>query len=374
MFIKLHAFPHMKLLLIAMAVVVMVACHDTIDDDLDGGKDLTHIPYSPILYNANLPEDYPALEQPSDNLMTVDGIRLGRKLFYDPILSLDSTISCSSCHLPTNSFTDGKALSEGVAGMTARGSMNLLDVGLHYHGLFWDGRASTLEEQALMPVEDPIEMAETWENVEKKLREHTVYPEDFRKAFGITSSGKIDRFLATKAIAQFERSIISGGNSKYDRFIRGEIFLEENEYNGYLMFFDKAPSVVPDAECHHCHNAPLFATNDYFNNGLQESADFMGFEDFGHGQVTGDFTDNGLFKAPTLRNLVFSAPYMHDGRFTTLEEVVNHYNSGGKYSPNKNNLLYQLNLTESQKADLIAFLLTLTDSTIVTNPDFQSPF
>ena len=355
-------------------VVIMVACHDTIDNDLNDGTDLTHIPYSPVLYAVNIPEDFPELEQPSDNLMTVDGIKLGRKLFYDPVLSLDSTISCSSCHLTTHSFTDGKPLSEGVAGTTVRGAMSLLDVGLHYHGLFWDGRAATLEDQALMPVEDPIEMAETWENVEKKLREHPVYPEDFRKAFGVTSSSEIDRYLAAKAIAQFERSIISGGNSKYDRFIRGEIFLEENEYNGYLMFFDKAPSVVPDAECHHCHNAPLFATNDYFNNGLQESADFMSFGDPGLGKVTGIFTDNGRFKAPTLRNLVFSAPYMHDGRFNTLEEVVNHYNSGGKYSPNKSNLLYNLHFTEEQKADLIAFLLTLTDSTAVTNPDYQSPF
>jgi cytochrome c peroxidase len=356
-----------------MAFAMISACHDTIDDDVNKGKDLTGIPFNPVFYTAPLPESYPALEQPPDNLMTVDGIQLGRKLFYDPILSVDSTVSCSSCHAPSGSFTDRKALSEGVAGVTKRGSMSILDVGLHYHGLFWDGRAATLEDQALMPVEDPIEMAETWDNVELKLRNHETYPADFRKAFGITYSGEIDRFLAAKAIAQFERSIISGGNSKYDRFIRGEIFLEENEYNGYLMFFDFDPT-IPDAECGHCHNAPLFATNDYFNNGLQEAADFMSFEDPGLGHFTGNLSDNGKFKAPTLRNLVFTAPYMHDGRFNTLEEVVNHYNSGGKSSPTKNNLLYPLHLSEQQKADLIAFLLTLTDSTVVTNPAFQSPF
>lgn len=362
-----------KLILAGMAILIIVACHDTIDEDLNGGKDLTSIAYNPVTYTANIPDGFPALEQPSDNLMTVDGIRLGRKLFYDPILSIDSTISCSSCHMASKAFTDGKQVSEGVNGLTPRGAMTILDVGMHYHGLFWDGRAATLEDQALLPIEDPIEMAETWENVERKLREHPDYPADFRKAFGITNSSKIDRYLAAKAIAQFERSIISGGNSKYDRFIRGEIFLEENEYNGYLMFFDFDPT-VPDAECGHCHNAPLFATNDYFNNGIQESADFISFGDRGLGKISGKDTDNGRFKAPTLRNLVFTAPYMHDGRFNTLEEVVNHYNSGGQYSPNKNNLLYPLNLSEQQKSDLIAFLLTLTDSTTVNNPDYQSPF
>ena len=131
---------------------------------------------------------------------------------------------------------------------------------------------------------------------------------------------------------------------------------------------------MPDAECGHCHNAPLFATSDYFNNGLQESGDFEGFADKGLGLTTGKASDNGKFKAPSLRNIAFSAPYMHDGRFNTLEEVVEHYNSGGKNSPNKNSLLYPLNLTDTQKADLIAFILTLTDSTVLTNEAYQSPF
>lgn len=358
---------------VVMGLLVLLSCHDTIDPGFTEG-DLTHIPYQPVLYTAALPGDYPALEQPSDNLMTVDGIRLGRKLFYDPILSLDSTISCSSCHDVSRSFTDGKAVSMGIGGETMRGAMSLIDVGLHYHGMFWDGRARTLEEQALMPVEDPIEMADTWENVEEKLRSHPDYPAEFRRAFGIASGSKIDRYLAAKALAQFERSLVSGGNSRYDRFIRGEIVLEENEYNGYLMFFDIAPSVVPDAECGHCHNAPLFATNDFFNNGIQASADLMSFGDAGLGNVTGKFSDNGRFKAPTLRNIEFTAPYMHDGRFATLEEVVEHYNSGGQISPNKNTFLYPLKLNAAQKGDLIAFLKTLSDTTILTNPDFQSPF
>lgn len=353
-------------------IVLFTQCKDE-GDPIQPSDDLTDIPYQPVPYVVTVPTGFPALEQPADNLMTVDGIQLGRKLFFDPILSIDSTISCSSCHLPAGSFTDNLNLSNGVAGVTTRGSMSLVNVGFHYHGFFWDGRAGSLEEQALAPVENEVEMGETWDHVEVKLRRHLSYPADFRKAFGIEKSSEINRDLAAKAIAQFERSLVSGGNTRYDRFARGEIFLTESEYNGYLMFFDFEPT-IPDAECGHCHNAPLFATNDYFNNGLQPAATLMDFADIGYGMVTGNVSDNGKFKAPTLRNIAFTAPYMHDGRFLTLDEVIEHYNSGGKSSPNKNSLLYPLHLTETQKADLKAFLLTLTDSTTLTNPSFQSPF
>jgi cytochrome c peroxidase len=273
-----------------------ISCHDSIDpQDPDG--DLTGIPYNPVPYTLDIPEGFPALEQPLDNPMTEDGILLGRKLFYDPILSVDSSVSCSSCHQPSLSFTDGLAKSQGVAGITRRGSISLINVGLHYSGLFWDGRVSTLEQLALIPIEDPIEMAESWDSVEVKLKNHKDYPADFRRAFGIENVSEIDRNLAAKAIAQFLRTIVSGHNSKYDRFARGEIFLEENEFNGYLMFFNIEPS-LPDAQCGHCHNAPLMATSDYFNNGLQESADLFGFTDNGRGDITGLPADNGKFKAP----------------------------------------------------------------------------
>lgn len=352
--------------------LTFIQCVDTIDVD-PSSKDLTHIPYQPVTFSPFIPQGFPALEQPTDNLMTVDGIRLGRKLFYDPVLSVDSTISCASCHKQFNSFSDELSASQGVAGITTRSSMSLINVGFHYHGLFWDGRAATLEEQALVPVENPIEMGENWDNVEEKLKMHPDYPAEFRKAFGIESTSEISRELAAKALAQFERSLISGGNTRYDKFARGEIFLNESEYNGFLMFFDFDPA-LPDAECGHCHNAPLFGTEEYFNNGLQESADFEGFSDKGFGLFTTHATDNGKFKAPTLRNIAFTAPYMHDGSLQTLEDVVDHYNSGGKQSPNKNALLHPLGFTESQKSDLIAFLMTLTDSTILTNEAFKSPF
>lgn len=354
-------------------LAVVVSCHDTIDGPQDPGGDLTGIPYNPVPYILDVPAGFPALEQPADNPMTVDGILLGRKLFYDPLLSVDSTISCSSCHQPSLSFTDGLPRSVGVAGTTRRGSIGLINVGFHYSGLFWDGRASTLEQLSLIPVEDPIEMGESWDSVELKLKNHPGYPADFRKAFGIESTSDIDRNLAAKAISQFLRTIVSGANSKYDRALKGDLFLEENELNGYLMFFNLDPT-LPDAQCGHCHNAPLLASNDYFNNGLQESPDLFGFEDNGLGAITGISGENGFFKPPTLRNLVFTAPYMHDGRFNTLEEVIEHYASGGKDSPNKSSFMFNLVLTESQKADILAFLLTLTDSTTLSNPAYQSPF
>src|SRR5688572_12939292 len=178
-------------------LVWFTQCHDTIDVD-PAEKDLIHIAYEPVSYTPAIPSDFPALEQPDDNRMTIDGIRLGRKLFYDPILSIDSTVSCSSCHQQFGSFTDQVAISEGVSGFTTRSSMSLINVGMHYHGFFWDGRAATLGEQALMPVEKPIEMGESWDNVEQKLQSHPIYPSEFRKAFGIESTAEINRELAAK--------------------------------------------------------------------------------------------------------------------------------------------------------------------------------
>ncbi|MEO6130307.1 MAG: cytochrome c peroxidase [Saprospiraceae bacterium] len=359
-------------LLLVTGVICISRCHDTIEMP-DENVDLTHIPYQPITYFPTIPNGYPALEQPTDNVMTIDGIQLGRKLFYDPILSIDSTKSCSTCHQQEKSFTDHLPFSEGVNGHTNRSSLSLVDVGFQFHGFFWDGRAASLELQAIQPVENPIEMGESWDHVSLKLKRQPAYQEGFRKAFGIASSALITKDLATKAISQFERTFISSGRSRYDRFARGEIFLNDNETNGYLMFFNLDHD-LPDAQCGHCHTAPLFGTTDYFNNGLQESADFEGFTDKGLGVTTGIASDNGKFKTPTLRNLVFTVPYMHDGRFNTIEQVVNHYTSGGKPSPNKSPFLNNLHLTESQKSDLISFILTLTDSSVLADPAFKNPF
>lgn len=353
----------------------IVACDP--DKPIAPSTDLTNISYNPQAFTPNIPKGLPVFEVPTDNPITKEGVALGRNLFFDPILSKDSTISCGSCHLPKYGFTDSKALSTGVNGaLGTRSAMSLMNVAFYTRGLFWDGRVKTLEDQAVLPIEDPLEMHENWGNVEQKLQRHKNYPTDFRKAFGISQKSEITKALAAKAIAQFERTLISTGNSKYDKVLRGEVFFTEAEQNGYDMFFDivpKAPN-LPDAECFHCHNAPLFTDNTFRNNGLQSAETLNNFKDKGLGNVTGKPFDNGNFRVPTLRNAALTPPYMHDGRFKTLEEVIDHYVAGGHPSPNKDPFLYPLKkFTPERKAELLAFLHTLTDTTFIHQPAIQNP-
>jgi cytochrome c peroxidase len=363
-------------------------------------NDLTDIPYSPTPYTIQKPAHFPEILIPEDNPMTKEGVQLGRKLFYDYILSGDSTQSCSSCHLPVGSFTDNKAVSKGIDGIAGtRSSMSLLNIayvktGIDpttgiVKGLFWDGRSESLENQALLPVEDPIELHNTWANAVGKLKAHSKYPEDFRKAFGITNKNEITKELAAKALAQFERILISSGESKYDKYLNGG-FLTDEEEDGRIMFFDEAGVVgvnLPDGQCFHCHGGITLTGSQFFNNGLDEMPDLNNFPDKGRGIITGNVNDFGKFRSPTLRNIALTAPYMHDGRFTNLEEVMNHYGTHGKSSPNKDPFINQIgfivsgsnpvqyqNLSEEHKKSIIAFLHTLTDTTFINNPDIVSPF
>lgn len=366
----------------AIILVILVGCGDGAqlpgDGDSDGAVSLLHIPYDPQPYQLVVPAGFPAFPQPQDNPLTTAGVQLGRFLFYDPILSGDSTMSCSSCHLPTAAFSDNTDFPRGIDGIAARrSSMSLVNVAYYNKGLFWDGRVSTLEQQALLPVEDPVELHNTWPNVEMKLQRHERYPEMFRKAFGISATDEITRDLTVRAIAQFERIILSSGESKYDRFLRGAYFPTDDEIAGHDMFFD-SDDFLPDAECGHCHTGFLMTTNEYRNNGLDSVGplmeDLLNYDDKGLGAVTGRLLDNGLFRIPTLRNIELTAPYMHDGRFATLEEVVEHYNSGGHNTINEDPLLYPLGLTDTQKSQLVAFLRMLTDDQLADNPDLLSPF
>ncbi len=367
-----------KRLLTGFSILLMVfglGC-DFDPSEVDEG-DLKRIPYSPERYRVNVPSSFPELEVPGDNPLTKAGVALGRKLFFDPILSRDSTQSCSSCHHPDKNFTDGLATSKGVDLINGRRSaMALIDIGFQTRGLFWDGRSQTLEGQALLPVEDPVEMHFTWPGVIERLKRHPEYPTDFRRAFGIDSRDSITKFLAAKAIAQFERTLISSGTTRYDQALTpgSGIFFSESELRGFEMYFDKSGGRLPDAECFHCHNAPLFSSLDYFNNGIQQVKNGNQFDDNGLGAITGNVAQNGMFKAPSLRNIAQSAPYMHDGRFKTLEEVIEHYNSGGHPADNKNPFIRKLGLTAQQKADLLAFLHTLTDTSFAQKPDYKSPF
>ncbi len=383
----------MKKLLFALlffSLVFAVACNNDEDvNDIVNGNDpnpiavvdLTDIPYNPQQYELEIPDGMPPFPENPANPITVDGVNLGRHLFYDPILSADSSMSCSTCHLPSGNFTDNEAVSVGVDGIAGkRSSMSLMDAAFFNNGLFWDGRIQTLEEQALLPIEDPIELHNTWTKAIMDLQSHPDYPEMFRRAFGIENSSQITKELAAKAIAQFEKTLINTGTSRYDQYRAGNFLaLSDSEIRGLLMFIDDgSDDGLPDAECSHCHNPPLFTINEYRNNGLDSVGPDLehldNFEDLGLGAVTGIQQDKGKFRIPSLRNIVYSAPYMHDGRFETLEEVVEHYNSGGGLAINKDPLMRPLGLTESQKQDILNFLTALNDEAFMNKPEYQNPF
>lgn len=319
----------------------------------------------------------PGLPQPitkADNPLTLEGITLGRALFYDPILSGDNTQSCASCHNPVDAFTDnGKIFSTGITGaIGSRNSMPIFNL-MWNNRYFWDGRAATLRQQVLMPIQDPVEMHENLPNAIAELSASSAYKERFGKAFG---DEQITAERMAKALEQFLFTMVSA-RSKFDLATLGMAQLTPEEQRGLNIFrgeFSPPGSGRPaGGDCFHCHGTSLFTNNQFMNNGLDDTFTDLGFE-----LVTGDTADRGKFKVPTLRNIALTAPYMHDGRFATLEEVVDHYNSGVKDSPTLDpNMKSQnggLGLNPQQKADLVAFLKTLTDTAFINNPAFQDPF
>ena len=328
--------------------------------------------YSPIPYSLKIPELFqqklidPLI--PSNNPLTEEGVALGKKLFFDRKLSGNNTQACASCHKPQNSFRDNTGFRNGIVGVFgSRNSMPLMNLAWNFTDKFaWDGKELGLERQALEPVKNPIEMHSNWRNVAEKLQQDPEYPTLFLRAFGTTT---IDSSLVTKAIAQFERILISG-NAKFDQYLLGNATLSLEELNGFTVFMDEEKG-----DCFHCHgsdNNPLWTDNSFHNNGLDST-----FDDLGLGAVTGDPNDNGTFRSPSLRNLNFTAPYMHDGRFATLEEVINHYSEGLQFSSTIDPLMKKVNqggvqLTPQEKLDLKAFLLTLTDPEFINNPDFRN--
>jgi cytochrome c peroxidase len=357
----------------------------------DSAGDLTDIPYNPTPYTIPKPAHFPPVPVPPDNPMTYEGVQLGRHLFYDPMLSGDGSMSCASCHLPQKSFTDGLAVSTGIDGIAGkRSAMSLLNIAYvdippaspgDTFRLFWDGRGRSLESQALLPVEDPIEMHHLWVNVIDDLRAHERYPEMFRKAFGIKKKEDITKELAAKAIAQFERILISSGNSVFDRYENGETNLIEDEtYDGLILYREGGAANtlgLPDAECFHCHgSAGTLTGGKFFNNGLDP---FEQIADAGLGNVTGNTNDRGKFRTPTLRNIALTAPYMHDGRFQTLEQVIDHYLFQAHPSPGMDPNMGRLiadrpKFNQYHRDALVKFLHTLTDTTFINNPDIQNPF
>lgn len=353
----------MKLGLILSGILLLTSCSK--DDN-------TEETYMPTPLALEVPELFEerilAPVIPFDNPQTVEGVALGKKLFFETLLSADNTQSCASCHAPSEAFSDSNRFSVGIDGLSGnRNSMPIFNLAFNYdEKFFWDGRVFSLEHQALQPVENPIEMHNTWQNVVDALQNTEAYPELFSRAFG---TSEITSELVTKAIAQFERTLISG-NSKFDKYLLGTTTITPEELNGLNIFMDETKG-----DCFHCHgnvNNPLWTDNMFHNNALDAT-----FTDLGLGEVSGDPADNGKFKTPSLRNLAFTAPYMHDGRFNTLDEVINHYSEGLKSSSTVDPLMKKVDeggvhLSTQEKADLKAFLLTLTDNEFITNPAFQN--
>ena len=321
---------------------------------------------SPGGVKLEIPSHFPQAAWPADNPLSPQGVALGRRLFIDPRLSVTNSQSCSSCHMEAEAFTDPRRFSTGAQGQTGvRNSMPLANLAWK-PAFFWDGRSPSLREQALRPIEDPLEMNESLEKVVTKLESDAAYPVEFEKAFG--SPGITPQRLGL-AIEQYLLTLI-GGNSKLDRALHGGAPLTEEEQRGYALFFTESDPGhgITGADCFHCHGGAHFTNNAFLNNGL-DAGDSI--KDTGREKVTGNKTDRGKFMVPSLRNVARTAPYMHDGRFSTLEQVIDHYDHGIERSatldPNlAKHLAYGgLHLKPEEKQALVAFLKTLTEPAAV---------
>ncbi|HQV74712.1 MAG TPA: cytochrome c peroxidase, partial [Flavobacteriales bacterium] len=326
------------------------------------------LPVMPAHFSAQLQQT--AASTMAGNPITDAGATLGRVLFYERGLSASRTISCGSCHHQEQGFSDASVRSTGHTGLrTRRNSMHLVNQ-FYSRRQFWDLRATTLEAQVLMPIQDAVEMGLTLDEATDRLRALPYYPALFTEAFG-DDSITADRMAL--ALAQFVRSIVSY-RTRYDEGeANGFVDFTPLEVDGKNLFYNGA------TRCNQCHMTANFNNQDARNTGLD-----MEYTDNGRGEATGNSGDQGKFKIPSLRNVALTAPYMHDGRFNTLEEVVEHYNSGVQQHPNLDDRLtvdgtiggepLQMDLSANDKQALVAFLRTLTDEPLIADPRFSDPF
>ncbi len=342
------------------------------------------LPTTPFTYtnpalppNLTTPQIMGQINTPANNPITNVGTKLGRVLFYDKRLSLNQTISCASCHRRENGFSDPNKFSTGfLGGLTGRNSMGLTSARYYLRGaFFWDERAATLEDQVLLPIQNSVEMGMTLTALETRLGAEPYYQNLFQQVFG---TAQVTSARISFALAQFVRSIIST-QTKYDIGVaNGFTNFTAEENTGRQLFFGSPPA----ANCVGCHGTDNFVPGAGINNNGLENP----YVDKGVGARTGLPQDEGLFKVGTLRNIELTAPYMHDGRFSTLEQVVEFYNSGVVAHPNLSPPLRnppgtpgagqprRLNLTVAQKAALVAFMKTLTDTTIAADEKWADPF
>lgn len=353
---------------ISIIILIAISCSKEPKEDTE-----VTIPDAPYELNYG---SFPNPNLPADNPLTREGVKLGRMLFYEKSLSRDNTQACASCHLQKHGFSDTATFSVGIKKLSGkRQAMSVFNLAWHSNEFFWDGRAHLLRDQALKPIQDALEMDETLENVVKKLNENPVYKKQFARAFNTES---ITPLLISKALEQFMNSIVSN-NSKYDKFLTGQATLSPQEERGRFLFFTEFNPSFPaasGADCQHCHGGANFENDKYMNNGLDNDASIT---DIGRQSVTGNAADRAKFKVTSLRNIELTAPYMHDGRFKTLEAVVEHYNLVKKSTTLDGSFEQQLpygglKLTPADKAALVAFLKTLTDEKLATNIEYSSPF
>lgn len=326
---------------------------------------------NPVLHGVKLevPAGFPVIEDTPDNPLTLEGIELGRKLFYDVRLSRSNRISCASCHHQNLAFTDGVDLSSiGESGQRLeRHAPALFNLAWSDNGLFWDGGSKNLESQAFGPLTSAAEMHQDLFELESELKRVPEYVAQFKLVF----NEEVRSANVVKALSQFQRTLISAG-SKYDHYKRGEGMLSELELIGMNLV---------NAKCESCHSTELFTDNGYHNNGIDNvfSDEHEGLFQ-GRFRVSFDPADMGKFKTPSLRNVLLTAPYMHDGRFKTIDEVLEHYQSGIKVSATTDTLLYQnggrpgIVMTLAERQAMVAFLGTLNDYEFINNKKISNPF
>ncbi|HBH06982.1 MAG TPA: cytochrome-c peroxidase [Flavobacteriales bacterium] len=331
----------------ALAIIfLLISCaKDEPVPIVDPNEPEDKVQYDPTPYI--MPKLFPLPEMviPEDNPMTEQGVLLGRMLFYDPILDKDSARACATCHIQEQSFTSGAIV--------------LPHLNFAYNkNYLWDGHVSGTVEEVMY-----FEITEFFQADFDRINASKLYRDQFKRAFDTEVATPE---LAAKAMAQFER-ILTSYNSKFDKMLRGELIFNEDERAGMNLFFSE------EADCFHCHNYLFFGDNLLHNNGLDEDPDE------GHFAYTGNPIDIGKFKTPTLRNVALTAPYMHDGRFETLDEVIDFYSEQVKISPTIDPLMEFMHqggvqMSPTEKRQLKAFLLTLTDEAFITNPETQNPF
>ena len=305
----------------------------------------------------SIPMGFPPMEFPEDNGLTQARWKLGKRLFFEKRFSIDKSISCASCHQPDLAFSDNKAFSLGAYNRKGvRNSPSLANVGYH-PVLLREGSVPTLEMQVLVPIQEHNEFNHNILEIVKDLQKDSTYVVMSIEAY----NRDIDAFTITRALANFQRTLISG-NSKYDQYAYQQIqsALDSDEKKGMDLFFSERTN------CASCHGGFNFTNYSFENNGLDSV-----YKDIGRQRFTNEVDDEALFKVPSLRNVELTSPYMHDGRFVNLYEVIEHYNKGGKNHKHKSKLIKPLGLTAQEKESLLAFLNSLTDFDFINNSKWE---